>query len=288
MVYLIAVLGRCLTSCFGESQLLNKIIIACTAIAWRVTLFFCFWIHTDIEAEEDPHDMCSSGRAAVLIANHTSFMDTILILSMLPLRHSVNAKQLVAEYVFQFPFLGTIVTAMGHLPVAFKAKGQPTTAEELNDMSVDTEAIAAQQRKMEEHVANNGIAVWYPEGKMNPADCSQLMTFRAGGMALPVKQDVEIWCIAVCGTAACWPRRAAVGGFPSGIGVRMFRFCDSSGDYLAAALPPGADDRAKAMQLATATQSAIQDRVSELVQKGFNANRLSDSGDVQSQHLLPK
>lgn len=255
----------------------NRICIGVCAMGWRVTLTVCFWVGIKIEDPDDcAYGMGKTGRPSICLANHTSFMDTIVVLAALPLRQSVKVKMMVAEYVFSLPVIGNICRCMGHLPVIFKAKGQASeqTVADENNMSIDTEAMAIEQKKMDEYVAKGGSCNWFPEGRMNNGDCSKVGTFRAGGMALPVKQDVEVWCIALCGPAACWPRKAPMGGFPGRLGVHIFRFCESSHDYLAkqADLPQD-DDRAKCIHLANATQKAVQEKIDKMIESGIKAQR---------------
>merc|ERR1719433_236679 len=133
------------------------------------------------------------------------------------------------------PVIGTFAQACGHLCVPFKSRGE-------NDFSVDKDKVAEVQRIMEEHVAAGNIGAWFPEGKLNTGDATQLQTFRAGGFALPAKIDCEIWCVAHVGIGACWPASGTLGGKPCRIKVKYFRLCESS-SALADTMPaPSAGD----------------------------------------------
>eukprot|EP00929_Paragymnodinium_shiwhaense_P048991 TRINITY_DN24731_c0_g1_i1.p1 TRINITY_DN24731_c0_g1~~TRINITY_DN24731_c0_g1_i1.p1 ORF type:complete len:318 (+),score=78.30 TRINITY_DN24731_c0_g1_i1:70-1023(+) len=284
--FFVALAGGFIVDRLSESQQeiarpwFNKTVITVTGIGWRIALGMSFWIGIHIEdPDKIAEAMGKSGRSSCVLVNHTSFMDTILALCIVPLKHAVRMKMMAAEYVFKMPVIGVLCGSMGHLPVAFKAKSAVgnQSAEDENNMSVDQEQIAVQQKKMDDFVASGGTSSWYPEGKMNTGDCGQVGTFRAGGMALPVKQDVEIWCMAITGASTCWPRKASMGGLPSRIGIHIFRFCESTQDYLAKEAKD-ADDRGKAIHLANATQKAVQEKVTGLIEKGFTANRgLPDS-----------
>merc|ERR1712187_807628 len=85
--------------------------------------------------------------------------------------------------------------------------------------------------------------------------------------------DVEIWLIAFVGNAVSWPRKYSIGGLPARVGVRIWKFCDSSHQFLESASLPanGTDDadRKRAVYLSNETHKAVQDAVSDLVAAGF-------------------
>ncbi|CAK9087310.1 cGMP-dependent protein kinase 2 (cGK 2) (cGK2) (cGMP-dependent protein kinase II) (cGKII) [Durusdinium trenchii] len=114
------------------------------------------------------------------------------------------------------------------------------------------------------------VGAWFPEGLMNRGDPEILQEFRAGAFAVPVKTDVEIWCIAAVGCNVCWPVKAAVGGLPARIGLKVFRLTDSSHKLIEDL--KDCDERAKALHIAGLAKSAVQEGVNELVAKGFSAN----------------
>merc|ERR1712217_673673 len=120
---------------------------------------------------------------------------------------------------------------------------------------------------MGDHVKAGGIAGWFPEGRMNKGDnVLEVGTFRAGGFLLPTRVDVEIWCVAFVGCADCWPRKDALGGRPSRVGVKISKFCDSS--WAAASAEGGGpglqDEKQASVFFASATHEIIQSAVNEL------------------------
>jgi len=184
----------------------------------------------------------------------------------------------VSSHLFKMPILSSIVTCMRHLAVPFKASADSDSFE------LDRELMAKRQEELEDHVRAGNIAGWFPEGRMNPGDEAEVGMFRAGGFAMAARVDVEIWCVAFRGNATCWPRKSAVGGMPASVGVEIFKLCDSSFDYLAAA-PGGrlAGEREKTIFLANSARERIQAGVDQLA----GVVRRRGGGDDLRQPLLP-
>lgn len=107
-------------------------------------------------------------------------------------------------------------------------------------------------------------------------------TFRAGGFALAVEVDVEIWCVATVGNNVCWPRRAAAGGAPSRIGVKLFKLCESSHKFAASA----GDERARAILLADSAHDRIKEAIDELVAAGYVGHTPKAPKDIKATPLL--
>jgi len=264
--YVIAKVGVMLTACkpFRGNSCRRRAVLVATCLAWRVVLSCCCWVRVHAEGIRSlRRELGASGRPAVIVANHASFMDTILIVTMLPLAKIARIRMLVSAHLLKMPFLGTIVQAMGHQAVPFKSGGVD------GGFEIDKELMAVRQRELEEHVAQGGMAGWYPEGTMNRGDGREVGTFRAGGFALAVHLDLEVWCVAFQGNAACWPRTAAVGGRPSRIGVRIFRLCESSHAFITQAGISLEDERAASIHVANSAHRGIQSLVDELAAAGY-------------------
>jgi len=265
--YCVAVVGPAVAERMPEemqevaTEIVNRVVISVCAMGWRVALVLCFWIGIRIEGAEAMRvNMGSTGKPCIIVANHTSFLDTVLLVAFMPLAKVGKVKMMASSHLLEMPCIGRIVSAMGHLDV-------PSESTE--------ELMAERQQILEDHLRRGGIAGWFPEGKMNPGDTHKVQTFRADGMAMAVRVDVEVWCVAFVGNSRCWPRKAAVGGFPSRLGASIFRLCDSTHGLLEeAALPEGADDeQAKSTYLANRAQAEIKTKVFALVADGFNGNR---------------
>lgn len=264
-IYLLAKASNLAATCkpYRAHSCRRRTVLAMTCLAWRLVLILCCWVRTEIDGLDEFRSTCgTTGRSAVLVANHTSFLDTILLVTFMPLAKIVKVKMFVSSHLMKMPFLGPITVAMGHLAVPFKAKSAEGTFE------LDKDLMAVRQKELEEHVAAGGIAGWYPEGTINRDDTREVKTFRAGGFALAAHLDVEIWCVAFQGNAICWPGSASLGGRPARIGAKIFKLCDSSHSFIAAGNVNPSDEREASIRLANCAHDQTQSHVSQLVEIG--------------------
>eukprot|EP00416_Gambierdiscus_australes_P024019 CAMPEP_0171074246 /NCGR_PEP_ID=MMETSP0766_2-20121228/12014_1 /TAXON_ID=439317 /ORGANISM="Gambierdiscus australes, Strain CAWD 149" /LENGTH=286 /DNA_ID=CAMNT_0011531015 /DNA_START=53 /DNA_END=913 /DNA_ORIENTATION=+ len=247
---------------FQMGSLRQQIVLVCTCLMWRTVMFCSCWVQTNVEGlSEFRSTLGASGRPAVIVANHGSFMDTILIVCFMPLAGIAKIKMLISSHLHKMPIIGTIAQGMGHMTVPFKASGADGSFE------LDKEKMAERQREMELHVASGGLAGWFPEGTMNRGDPREIGIFRAGGFVLAVHVDVEVWCVAFHGNTACWPRTAAVGGRPSKIDVKICKLCDSSWAYVREGKVDLGDERAASMHLANGAHAEVQKAITEIASR---------------------
>jgi len=239
-------------------------------LAFRATLACasCF-ISVKMDGLEDFHEAFRGGssvKPVVIVANHTSFLDVMLALSMMPLAASGNVKMFVSNHLVKMPFLGSIVRGMEHLVVPFKAVGSD------GGFEIDKELMAERMATLKAHVENGGTAAWFPEGKINAGNPCELQQFRAGGFSLPCEVDCDVWCISFVGNSQCWPRNSMVGGSPCKIHVKLTQLCSSSAAFLFKAGLAKADGRDRALFLATASQRQVQGDVSDLARQHAGAS----------------
>jgi len=239
-----------------------------TWMAWNTLFCICCWIRIDVEGVDDLlEDFGTSGRPVCVVMNHTSFLDTLLAVSLCPFAYVGDVKMMVSNHLLKMPGLGQIVKAMGHLDVPFKV------AADSDKFEIDKEEMAKRQALLEEHVVDGGCVAWYPEGRQNRGDPHIVETFRAGGFDVAVKNDVEMWCFVCVGNTVCWPRTAAVGGRSASIGVKLFQFCESTKDYIEAGVPAAERGGKQAcIYLANSSQQAVQKAVNELLAEGYSCH----------------
>lgn len=236
-------------------------------VGWRIALACSCWIPIHVTGlQEYRKAFKESKRPVVLLCNHTSFMDTLVVVTCTPILKLASVRMFVSNGLFKIPAIRSLVRALKHLSVPFKA-----TSSEDQTMTIDTAKMAERMQELEDHIRGGGAAGWYPEGKMNRGDLHKVDTFRAGGMAPAVHHDAEIWLCIVVGTARCWPASSPVGGFPSRIGVTWVRLTDSTQNMLAAAGLANANDRDKQIHLANAAQTTVQSELDKLVAAGYSS-----------------
>eukprot|EP00747_Dinoflagellata_sp_TGD_P168188 gnl/TRDRNA2_/TRDRNA2_193988_c0_seq1.p1 gnl/TRDRNA2_/TRDRNA2_193988_c0~~gnl/TRDRNA2_/TRDRNA2_193988_c0_seq1.p1 ORF type:complete len:321 (-),score=48.40 gnl/TRDRNA2_/TRDRNA2_193988_c0_seq1:14-976(-) len=270
----VAKLGLCLVHCLPARhktralRRLGRLVIVITCISWRMLTTICCWVRIRIDGLQQFRKelAATAGRPRVCISNHTSFMDSILYTSIMPLSQVGSMKALAAAHLLKVPVLGTLLRASGHVCVPFTSKDTMG-----DDFSVDKDLLAERMHDFEACVAAGSIGCWYPEGRTNPGDATQVQLFRAGGFGVAVHQDVEIWCIVWVGNPVCWPRKAAFGGRPCRIRGSIFRLCDSSHTFLAGGdLPPGnGDERSQCIYLADRARAEFQAAVNNIVAEGW-------------------
>jgi fatty-acyl-CoA synthase len=116
---------------------------------------------------------------AILVANHASYLDVVVLLATLPVNVRVAAKGRLARY----PILGTIIRRAGHLEVQRGASG-----------SADDLAAA---------VSRGESLFIFPEGTFVRA--AGVMPFRLGAFHAAVDTGRPILPLALRGTRAMWP-----------------------------------------------------------------------------------
>ena len=117
--------------------------------------------------------------SAVLVANHASFMDVIILLATLPVTVRFAAKARLATY----PILGTIIRRAGYLEVT---RGTAAAADDLVATLRDGESLFV-----------------FPEGTF--VRVPGVMPFRLGAFRAAVEMNRPVLPIALVGTRACWP-----------------------------------------------------------------------------------
>jgi len=116
---------------------------------------------------------------AVLVANHASFLDVVVLLATLPVNVRVVAKARLARY----PILGTIIRRAGYLEVQ---RGASAAADDLVATLKSGESLFI-----------------FPEGTF--VRVAGVMPFRLGAFHAAVDTGTPVLPIALRGTRAIWP-----------------------------------------------------------------------------------
>lgn len=264
------IVGLLPSSCEARaSDELAGVLIRLTCLAWRMTIMLSCWIRVETQGAEDFFAALRVRRPRCLIGNHLSFLDTIVLVSLAPVLQANAFRVLVSSHIMRLPVLGFMIRSMGMVEVPFK------NARDESDWSCDEEAMSVSFQRLEAHLWRGGVAAWYPEGLMNRDDGKQVGFFRAGGFAMPVKGDCEIWGAALVGTSHCWPRKSPLGGSPARIQCKFFKICDSSLACVEAAGLKGNDnERERCIYLANHARQKMQVAVSQLFAERDSSQRL--------------
>ncbi|HEY3739427.1 MAG TPA: lysophospholipid acyltransferase family protein [Bryobacteraceae bacterium] len=134
-------------------------------------------------------DKLDPGGSYVIASNHSSYMDTPVILSSIPVQFRFLAK----SGLFKVPFMGSHLKRAGHIPVP---REDPRAA-------VKTMTEAAR------NIREKGISMLiFPEGGRTPD--GELKPFKEGGAYIAIKAGVPIIPVAISGTRAVVPIHSGI------------------------------------------------------------------------------
>eukprot|EP00747_Dinoflagellata_sp_TGD_P222972 gnl/TRDRNA2_/TRDRNA2_94638_c1_seq2.p1 gnl/TRDRNA2_/TRDRNA2_94638_c1~~gnl/TRDRNA2_/TRDRNA2_94638_c1_seq2.p1 ORF type:complete len:160 (-),score=22.45 gnl/TRDRNA2_/TRDRNA2_94638_c1_seq2:7-435(-) len=112
----------------------------------------------------------------------------------------------------KLPILGRLALAVGHLPIPFNSR-------KAGDFSVDKEKMKKTMDDVDTHIGAGGHLLIWPEGDLNK-EWRTLKQFRAGGMEIAIRHDMEVWGWLMVGPADCWPAVVCLGGWPSKVTLK--------------------------------------------------------------------
>ena len=140
---------------------------ATVAGLWAKFLLFASGVHVNVEGLQniDPNG------SYIFIANHTSYIDTPVVLANI----SVQFRFLAKRGLFQIPFLGTHLSRAGHIPVP---REDPRAA--VKTLQLAGEAV--QQKKIS--------LLIFPEGGRTPDGI--LAPFKEGGAYIAIRAGVPV------------------------------------------------------------------------------------------------
>jgi 1-acyl-sn-glycerol-3-phosphate acyltransferase len=152
---------------------------------------------------------------SVLLSNHTSFMDSLLIPSILPHKINFRIRTLYKHTLGQVPVFGPIMHRTGNFPVYF-------TRNESKSFTVDQAKQAVVTDMVEAHlVDDHGVLLLYPEGRINE-NPKQLLSFRRGTFKIVLEHKPTAVGMVIVGDNVSWPHDSPIGGFPADIFVKFF------------------------------------------------------------------
>jgi len=192
---------------------------------WRITAFFTPWVWCCASADSAANwkiiksKMAEADAEALkgdkpyrplfVMCNHTSFFDTILVVSVIPSKVFWRIRSYMGAHLLKVPVLGTACRCMGHFPVYFKSEKE-------GSFRVDTERMEEVGKKVDKHIEQGGWLCIFPEGTINKTP-DKLLPFRYGGMQKALETDARLCCTITYGNHLMWPKNASMGGFPGRI-----------------------------------------------------------------------
>lgn len=150
------------------------------ARAWARMLLRISGVCVTVEGLEkiDPHG------SYVFASNHASYMDTPVVLGLIPVQFRFLAK----ETLFRIPFLGTHLRSAGHIPVPRQ----------------DARAAVKVMNESARIIRERSISMLvFPEG--GRTQNGQLQPFKEGAANIAIKAGVPIVPVSLTGTRAVLP-----------------------------------------------------------------------------------
>jgi len=260
-----------------DRSLRRRAVFVMACLGWRLALVLSCWVRINVQGlREFRRSLRNANRPVIVVANHTSFLDTIVLVTCFPLGAVWKVRMFISSHLMKMPVLGSINIAMGHLAVPFKASADSDSFE------LDKELMAERMKQYEDYVRKGGFAGWYPEGRINPGDSLELQQFRAGGFSVAVNIDVEVWTVAFLGNGVCWPKSSPVGGFPGRIGIRIERLCESSLKEFCRDANGGAiGSRDASIKIANEAQRRIQSSLNSMADEGYISGFSKKSSEAE-------
>lgn len=184
------------------------------AVLWPWAFAWCPWISVHVDNKHMWSRVAAqSARPTILISNHTSFMDSILLICQVPLRVAALHVVMMKASLLKIPIFGSVLVSEDHIPVHFSKRGN----DDKGKFELAAETRKAMLDKMDDTMVKRQLLCVYPEGTINRGDASKLQQFRAGTFNLAIRHDAAVWGWVAAGNSDAWSATAPVGGQPADI-----------------------------------------------------------------------
>ena len=150
------------------------------ARGWARTILFCARIPVKVLHPE----RLAEGRSFVVVANHESFSDILVLLARLPL----SVRFLTKKSVFRVPVLGWSIRAAGFVPV---------------DRGNRARSLATVEAALALLKSGRSLVVFPEETR---ARTDELLPFKSGAALLAVRSGFPLLPIGIAGTRRALPR----------------------------------------------------------------------------------
>jgi 1-acyl-sn-glycerol-3-phosphate acyltransferase len=215
--------------------------------AWRFSLRVTPWVRfrpdarfaenvrafgEDVVARGEHQD---GARSVMILGNHTSFMDSMLIATEIPAGAAYYSRTYMSEKLFSLPLLGTICAACDQFSVDFGGK---------QGFKVNKEKMEKTDALVDKHLEAGGLLSFFPEGEINK-NPSEIMLVRYGGMKKALAFDAKLYIFLSEGCPQMWPRKTPVGGRPSTIKYSVRCLAPNGARALASELLANSENKSK-------------------------------------------
>lgn len=134
------------------------------------------------------HENIEPGKHYVVVGNHQSMLDILVVLAGLPLHFKFIAK----KELFPIPFIGWHMSLAGYIPLDRDSR----------------KSGKATMEKAAEWVARKVSVLFFPEGTRS-AD-GEIQAFKSGAFKIAFDQKVDVLPLVIDGTGAALPKNSRV------------------------------------------------------------------------------
>lgn len=174
--------GFSIVSIFLALAILNTLVsVYIFTLVPEFLMRFIVWllIHTVYSMKKENLDVLPEEGAAILVCNHVSFMDALMIFGCAP-----RPVKFVMHYrIFNIPFFRFMFKAVGAIPIASKTE--------------NAQILEQAYAKMEQYLREGEIVVIFPEGKITST--GDINEFRPGLMKVLQNYPVPVITSALSG-----------------------------------------------------------------------------------------
>ena len=189
--------------------------IFCSSLAWWQRCCGHLRVSMDRESRE-LFASISTKRASVMLINHTSFMDALLLSYFAPWSYRANVRVMYMARMMTWPVIGHCFPLGGHFPVYF--------SKYVDGNFKVTEQQAAVQQEMGEYLRRGGRLMLFPEATVNK-NPSTLLTFRVGLFKTLIAEGItDVYILTIKGANKAWPPAAPLGGCPARVSCKLTAF----------------------------------------------------------------
>lgn len=216
---------------------------------------------------------------ALLMTNHTSFMDAFVTSMLLPFDIIYKCRTLAKSSLFKIPILGEVFRLSGHFPVYFQGSV---------NFAVDREKQKKVSEATNKFLKEGGIMLFCPEGQVERDTPHKIQSLRRGSFSLAAEHNLPIFTFIMAGNCEIWPVEWMFGGLPGTVNLRSRCVVSPKELRTRAATKALTEDevKAKTIQLATHTQQCMQEDVDFVFEATGRRERFGAEYDNRLRQIL--
>lgn len=163
----------------GETLFPGREVTALSGIAWARAAAWA----GNVKFIGSGHEYWRDVRPAVVVANHTSAFDVLIVMALAPSPYRFVAK----KELFKIPILGQAMRAAGHVPL------------QRSGSASDIRAL----QPLKKALGVKALFMFFPEGART--ENGRLSTFKGGAFHFAIQNKLPVIPVAICGAHQVQP-----------------------------------------------------------------------------------